>query len=196
MFPVSPLTPGKLGATLSLNSEESFDSTDGEDTVQQGQFRILEELKKVNHSLINHRLDVVEGQVTARRHRRDSNRDNKLNWPHEYIWGGSNKQCISYDQLNLSVFVHGFVKRVLDEDILKYKEKMLSCLCDLMKDSNDFTWINAKASHAVLLCEMEQGGITWSSASCIDHIRRSHVLRHTAPARSNWVKGHEQVRKP
>ena len=55
------------------NSEESFDSTGGEDSSQHVLLRILEELKKVNH-----RVDAVEDQVAERRQRRDSSRDIKL----------------------------------------------------------------------------------------------------------------------
>ena len=36
-------------------------------------------------------------------------------WPHEYILGGTSKQRVSFDQLNIMQFVQGFVKGVLDE---------------------------------------------------------------------------------
>ena len=37
------------------------------------------------------------------------------------------------------------------------RKKMLHYLGDLMEDATDFSWANAKAAHAVLLCEMERG---------------------------------------
>ena len=36
---------------------------------------------------------------------------------------------------------------------------MLDYLISLLDDANDFSWTSAKASHAVLLCRMEQGEI-------------------------------------
>ena len=54
---------------------------------------------------------------------------------------------------------------------------MLYYLCDLMEDTNDFSWASAKASHAVLLCELERGTVDWSNTSRIDRIRSSHAQR-------------------
>ena len=45
---------------------------------------------------------------------------------------------MTYDQLNLTQFVQGFVKNVLDEQNQDCREKMLTYLCDLMEDANDF----------------------------------------------------------
>ena len=39
------------------------------------------------------------------------------------------------------------------------KEHMLDYVIALLEDANDFSWGAAKASHAVLLCRMEQGSI-------------------------------------
>ena len=52
------------------------------------------------------------------------------------------------------------------------KDHMLDYLIALLDDSNEFSWQAAKASHAVLLCRMEQGEVTSSSQrDKIDHIR-------------------------
>ena len=49
----------------------------------------------------------------------------------------------------------------------------------LLDDANDFSWQSAKASHAVLLCQMEQGKISsWSETEKIDRVRRADQ-RHT-----------------
>ena len=64
--------------------------------------------------------------------------------------------------------MQGFVKNVLEEKDLNCREKMLMYLGDLMEDATDFSWSNAKASHAVLLCEMERGAVTWQDTGRID----------------------------
>ena len=101
---------------------------------------------------------------------------NKVTWPHEYILGGLSKQRVTFDQINLTQFVNGFVKGILDEKDQNVREKMLSYLCDLLEDANDFSWASAKASHAVLLCEMERGAVDWSNTPRIDRIRRAHAI--------------------
>ena len=50
---------------------------------------------------------------------------------------------------------------------------MLVYLIELLDDSNDFSWQAAKASHAVLLCRIEQGELnSWSDMEKIDWISR------------------------
>ena len=59
-------------------------------------------------------------------------------------------------------------------------------LIALLDDSNDFSWQAAKASHAVLLCRMEQGEvISWSETDKIDRIRRANAQRHVIPTQAN-----------
>ena len=71
---------------------------------------------------------------------------------------------------------------------------MLDYLIALSDDSNDFSWQAAKASHAVLLCRMEQGEVTsWSETDKIDWIRRANSQRHVVPTQSN--SGSQKLRK-
>ena len=54
------------------------------------------------------------------------------------------------------------------------KEFMLDFLVSLLGDAQDFSWEAAKASHAVLLCRMEQGEIAnYSQVEKIDRIQSS-----------------------
>ena len=70
----------------------------------------------------------------------------KVVWPQEHILGGVSKQRITYDQLNLTQFVQGFAKNILEEQNPNFCESMLQYLADLMEDATDFSWANAKAS--------------------------------------------------
>ena len=50
-----------------------------------------------------------------------------------------------------------------DENCQQTKDHTSDYLIALLDDSNDFLWQAVKASHAVLLCHMEQGEVTsWS----------------------------------
>ena len=52
---------------------------------------------------------------------------------------------------------------------------------DLLDDATDFSWASAKASHAVLLCCMEQGEIkSWLETEKIDRFHRVHAQRHSS----------------
>ena len=53
---------------------------------------------------------------------------------------------------------------------------MLDYIISLMDDVNDFSWGAAKASHAVLLCRMEQGQIQdYSQIEKIGRVRRANA---------------------
>ena len=63
---------------------------------------------------------------------------------------------------------------------------MLDYLIALLDDSNDFSWSAAKASHAVLLCRMEQGEISeYTQTDLVDRVRRAHAQRHIVPTALN-----------
>ena len=85
----------------------------------------------------------------------------KVHWPHEAILSGVTRQRVAYDQLSLTQWVHGFCKNILEEKSESRKDSMISYLGDLMEDATDFSWQGAKAAHAVLLCEMERGSLSW-----------------------------------
>ena len=42
---------------------------------------------------------------------------------------------------------------------------------------------NAKASQAVLMCEMERGTVDWCDTTRIDRIRRAHAQKHNPPVK-------------
>ena len=56
---------------------------------------------------------------------------------------------------------------------------MLDYVIALFDDANDFSWGAAKASHAVLLCSMEQGEVSdFSDIQNIDRIQSANAQKH------------------
>ena len=120
----------------------------------------------------------------------------KVSWPHEPILGGANRQRVNYDQLSLTQWVHGFCQNILDEPSVKRRDAMVAYMGELMEDATGFSWQGAKAAHAVLLCEMERGKITWEDQGRIDRIRRAYAQKHVGSSKSSWQKLGEHTRKP
>ena len=76
---------------------------------------------------------------------------------------------------------------------MQIKEYMLDYVNNLLEDANDFSWASAKASHAILLCQLEQGEVvSWSDVQKIDRIRRAHAQRHISQ-QSTQGKTHEKT---
>ena len=119
----------------------------------------------------------------------------KVAWPHDNVLGGATRQRVTYDQLSLTQFIQGFTRNILDESSNEIRERMLWYLNDLMEDATDFSWGSAKAAHAVLLCEMERGSVTWTNTSRIDRIRCVHAQKHHV-SKQNWGKKELEAKKP
>ena len=83
----------------------------------------------------------------------------KVKWLLEYILSGSNKECVSYDQLSVVQWAAGFCHIMKQEKNSDSKEFMLDYLVLLLDDAQDFSWEVARASHAMLLCRVELGKI-------------------------------------
>ena len=71
---------------------------------------------------------------------------------------------------------------------------MISYLNDIIEDATDFSWSSAKASHAVLLCEMERESLDWENTDRIDRIRRAHAQKHVSHQKTSWQKNENKQR--
>ena len=96
----------------------------------------------------------------------------------EFVLSRFKKECIQYDQLSVVQWVAGFCRILREVKDPQLKEHMLDYLIALMEDANDFSWDAARASHAVLLCRMEQGEVKgYCETDKLDRIRRANAQR-------------------
>ena len=81
----------------------------------------------------------------------------------------------------------GFCRIMREEKNSNTKDCMLDYLVSLLDDAQDFSWEAAKASHAVLLCRMEQGEIeNYSQVVKIDRSRQANAQRHIPPSNAQF----------
>ena len=64
-----------------------------------------------------------------------------------------------------------------------------------MEEAADFAWASAKATHTVLLCEMERGTLDWTQTHRTDRTRRAHAQKHATNYKQNWGNSEGQ-KKP
>ena len=141
--------------------------------------RIQEEVQ----TRLRHLADNVKPGMTKLKSQRGGAVDvfvnNKVRWPHEFVLSGQNKDKVTYNQVSPIQWMAGFCRTIREESDMAIKEHMLDYVIDLLDDATEFSWGSAKASHAVLLCRMEQGEIkSWSETKKIDRVRRAHAQRH------------------
>ena len=119
--------------------------------------------------------------------------NHRIKWPHEYVLADQNKDRVTYNQLTLLQWMSGFCRSMREESNIQIKEYMLDYVINLLEDANDSSWASAKASHAVLLCRMEQGEVVgWSDVEKIDRIRWAHAQRHISQQATQGTKTQEK----
>ena len=113
-----------------------------------------------------------------------------MKWPHEFVFSGSNKERIQYNQLTTVQWVAGYCCILREGRDPMIREHMLDYLISLMEDPHDLSWDGARASHAVLLCRMEQGEVkTYLETDKLDKIRQANAQRHvSAPTNSKKLQ--------
>ena len=134
----------------------------------------LAELAQLNESATKGRLKSQRGgpgDVTVKK---------VVDWPQNFILTGNRKVRPTYDDLTMSQWVSGFVRCIQEEKSEAAKSSMLDYLGNLMEV--------AKASHAIVLTNMEADRLQWTETDKLDRIRRAHAQRHGAPGPSNGFK--------
>ena len=107
-------------------------------------------------------------------------------WPHEFVLSGPSKERVSYNNLTVLQWVAGFCRTMREEKDLGVREHMLDYVISLLDDAQDFSWQAAKASHAILLCRMEQRELSdWGQVEKIDRIRRANAQKHALVVSGN-----------
>ena len=110
----------------------------------------------------------------------------RIKWPHKFVLARTSKDKLNYNHLNITQWMAGCCRIMQDEENQQTRGHMLDYLIALLDDSNDFLWQAAKASHTVLLHQMEQGEIaSWSETDKIDWIRRAIAQRHVCGSLNN-----------
>ena len=74
-----------------------------------------------------------------------------MDWPQNFILTGSQKTRPTYDDLNITQWVSGFVRCIQEEKSGASRACMLDYLGNIMEDASDFSWESAKEAHAILL---------------------------------------------
>ena len=145
------------------------------DALQSEVEKRLAELKNLNESATRGRVKSQRGgpgEISVKR---------VVDWPQNFTLTGTNKTRPTYDDLSITQWVAGFIRCIQEEKSECNRASMLHYMGNLMEDASDFSWEAAKASHAILLTNMEGNRITWGDTDKIDRIRRAHAQRHITP---------------
>ena len=180
--PVRQLQSSPVSMSSTEASQFTAKKASPEDQATELQQEILKQLHQVNS-----RLDIVgQDMVTVKQaahkqtHKISSFAKSKES---DSEMSMSESEDSSDDSLVPSLSVlksKNSVQRKVDQRLKQLQDDSAVKLAD----ATDFSWQNAKAAHAVLLCDIERRAISWQETSKIDRIRRpknTHKILNLGP---------------
>ena len=106
-------------------------------------------------------------------------------WPQDGAFVGHQRTRLTYEQLNPSQFVLGYLRAVQEEPSTLIRSNMIEYLTDLFQDVCDMGWQAAKGAHLVVMSKMEDGMVTWSDLKKVNKIRKTYVRSSMGASTSN-----------
>ena len=84
-----------------------------------------------------------------------------IDWPHFHIRQGPRRTMPTFEELSSNEFALGFVRMIRDPASKLDTKRMLEILTEVLEDSIDFGWENARNYYLMIGQEIEQSRITW-----------------------------------
>ena len=96
-------------------------------------------------------------------------------WPQDCAFMGHLLARLTYEQLNQSHFVLGFLRSVQEETNTLIRRNMVKYLTELFQDVCDMGWVSAKGAYLVVMSKMEEGLVTWQHLKKVNKIMKTYV---------------------
>lgn len=131
-----------------------------------------------------------KGKKSGRARTADDFVTREIDWPHYYIYRGTERKPAKYEDLSVQEFVCGYLASILrGKESESTRKHMLTHLHELMLDATDFPWPNVRNYHAVLLNQFEMDRVTWEDTDKIQQLRHTYAHRvHVAKPVSSRSK--------
>jgi hypothetical protein len=117
----------------------------------------------------------------------ESSKHIHIDWPHDFILAGPDKNRIYYKDLNLEQWGYGYTSILENQTDIRVKNNMISHLKNVFQDTISYGFRRAKGAHAEVLNEMEIGKFDWLNAHAISETRKTHTQRPMT-----WEELHER----
>ena len=111
-------------------------------------------------------------------------------WPQDCAFVGHQCTRLTYEQLNQSQFVLGFLRSVQEENNTLTHSNKIEYLTDLFQDVCDMGLQPAKGAHLVVMSKMEDGLVTWADLKKVSKIRKTYVRSSLGASNTNNLDQH------
>ena len=109
----------------------------------------------------------------------------RIDWPHFYVKRvvDGRRKNITYGELRLEEFVFGFVAMLRNPRSKFDKELMEAMLQNLMQDTMDYSWANARAFYEFVGIDVESGILRFEDEDRIRDMRFTYARAASGPRR-------------
>ena len=100
----------------------------------------------------------------------------RIDWPHFYIQrlSGTSRKGIRFNELNIDEFVYGFVCMLNAPQCQLDRDRMIRLLGEVMQDSVDFSWENARNFYEMASLAVEKGRLNWADEAVVNQMRMTY----------------------
>jgi hypothetical protein len=95
-----------------------------------------------------------------------------IDWPHDYILSGPDKERVFYKDLNLEQWGYGYACILENQNNPQVKDNIISHLKHFFYNTMSYGFRRSKGAHTEVLSEMELGKFTW-------HDQHARQVEHT-----------------
>ena len=117
-----------------------------------------------------------------------------IDWPHFHIRQGPRRTMPTFEELSSNEFALGFVRMIRDPASKLDTKRMLEILTEVLEDSIDFGWENARNYYLMIGQEIEQSRITWSDRQRMLQLRMTYSRIVLPPVSANNPKATNATR--
>jgi hypothetical protein len=107
----------------------------------------------------------------------EASRHVHIDWPHDFVLSGPDKDRICYKDLNLEQWAYGYTCILENQTNPVVKDNMIGHLKHFFHDTISYGFKRAKGAHAEVLSEMELGKFNWQDRHAISETRKTHTQR-------------------
>ena len=113
----------------------------------------------------------------------------RIDWPHFYIRQGPRRTMPTYEELSSTEFALGFLRMIRDPGSQMDTPRMLDVLAEVLEDTVDFGWENARNYYLLVGQDVEQSRMTWNDKQRMMQLRMTHSRVVLPPNDSPKQKG-------
>ena len=119
----------------------------------------------------------------------------RIDWPHFYIKRVSNntRKGITFKELKVEEFVFGFLCMIEAPHANYDFRYMIRVLRNIMQDTIDFSWENARGFYQMVGADVGQGAMKWSDSEVVKEMRMTYA-RTVFPPNSDSKEAKETTR--